>query len=167
MSSDNRFPPSDLPLLNELDDIRALLGDGLDIPLLEPETPPEPVRTAAPPRQPPATAPARTQPPLRQAPAQTVRPASADPVHQVLAERENPFLPRQTMERLAQHRAHTPDSLRPPPQSAATTRPAVPAQPSDSEVRAAVDEILAVWLPRIERELRDRLTRSLLGKDGL
>ena len=80
-------------------------------------------------------------------------------MHQALVERENPFLPRQTMERLAQHRAHTPESLRPP-----VPPPASPATPSDSDVRAAVDEILAVWLPRIERELRDHLTRQLQGK---
>ena len=154
MSRENRFPPSDLPLLDELDDIRSLLGDGLDIPLLEPEPmdTPAPSSTKARP-----TTPAR--PPIstgRTAVAE--RPAPA-PVHQALVERENPFLPRQTMERLAQHRAHTPESLRPP-----VPPPASPATPSDSDVRAAVDEILAVWLPRIERELRDHLTRQLQGK---
>lgn len=139
MSRENRFPPSDLPLLDELDDIRSLLGDGLDIPLLEPE----PMDTPAPSTTPP-----------------TIKARPAAPVHQALVERENPFLPRQTMERLAQHRAHTPESLRPP-----VPPPASAATPSDSDVRAAVDEILAVWLPRIERELRDHLTRQLQGKD--
>lgn len=155
MSRENRFPPSDLPLLDELDDIRSLLGDGLDIPLLEPEPmdTPAPSSTKARP-----TTPAR--PPISTGrTAVTERPAAA-PMHQALVERENPFLPRQTMERLAQHRAHTPESLRPP-----APPPAAAAKPSDSDVRAAVDEILAVWLPRIERELRDHLTRQLQGKD--
>ena len=162
MSRENRFPPSDLPLLDELDNIRSLLGDGLDIPLLEPEPTDAPAPSAA-----TSTTPStKTARPLAPAcpPASTSRATVAErpapaPVHQALVERENPFLPRQTMERLAQHRAHTPESLRPP-----VPPPASPATPSDSDVRAAVDEILAVWLPRIERELRDHLTRQLQGK---
>lgn len=200
VSKDTGFPPSnDLfrqgsgantgkpGLLDELDDIRSLLGDALDgpasglhddldIPLLEPETPqPTPTHPRA----------AAAEQAVKASPVPTSnRPGSASlasaslastsltsaPLEDLLSVRENPFLPRHTMERLAQHRAHTPEGLRPAaPASATTSAPlnrstATPARPSDASIRAAVDEILAVWMPRIERELRDRLTQQL--RDG-
>ena len=174
-------------LLDELDDIRSLLGDALDdvsaglpgdldIPLLEPDSPPD-APPAATPR--PRTAPSGQHVAKAPgAPSSSTVPASktaaANPLQELLSARENPFLPRHTMERLAQHRAHTPEGLRPstpaaaekPPTSAAAqVSQSTPRRPDDATIRAAVDEILAVWMPRIERELRDRLTQQMRDRD--
>jgi len=166
MSQDSKHPNGALNasrhgLLNELDDIRSLLGeddaDGLDIPLLEPEGD------------------GHTQIPLLDS-HPTADPAATDahPLHQALAERENPFLPRAAIERLAREREQMPAALRPTPTPTPPPAPApAPAlQPQrdtpdldDRAMRALVDETLAVWLPRIERELRERLLRELRGED--
>lgn len=153
MSQDSKRPTGALHasrhgLLNELDDIRSLLGeddaDTLDIPLLEPEGD------------------AHTQIPLLD----NSTPA-AHPLQQALAERENPFLPRAAMERLARERQQMPTAQQPAPTP--TPAPATPVSdaPSldDRAMRALVDETLAAWLPRIERELRERLMRELRGED--
>ncbi|MCH8544963.1 MAG: hypothetical protein LAT61_15480 [Alcanivorax sp.] len=186
MSRDTVFSPGSAGkpgLLDELDDIRSLLGDALDdgaqglpddldIPLLEPESPPaaatRPRATAA---APTVSRPTSKTPPVPPSSSTSgSKPVASGPLEDLLSARENPFLPRHTMERLAQHRAHTPEGLRPPaPATAAdkatlTGSAATPARPSDASIRAAVDEILAVWMPRIERELRDRLTQQL--RDG-
>ena len=197
VSKDAGFPPSnDLfrqssgastgkpGLLDELDDIRSLLGDALDgapsglpddldIPLLEPEAPPPaPTRPRAAASE--KAAKASPVPPTPNRPGNaslTSASLTSAPLEDLLSVRENPFLPRHTMERLAQHRAHTPEGLRPAaPTSVTTSAPpnrstATPARPSDTSIRAAVDEILAVWMPRIERELRDRLTQQLRDDD--
>lgn len=179
MSQDSKHPARALSanrrgLLNELDDIRSLLGDGLpgpgnlddlDIPLLQPEGDAHtqipllgsepPVAAAAPPAQAPLTPPA------------------APALEKAIAERENPFLPRATMERLAQHHRQTPQALRPaaPAPLSSSPPPATPAPAAseprldDRAMRAIVDEILAAWMPRIERELRTRLLDELRGDD--
>lgn len=154
MSQDSKHPNGALHasrhgLLNELDDIRSLLGeddtDLLDIPLLEPEGD------------------SHTQIPLLDS-----SPATPDthPLQQALAERENPFLPRAAIERLARERQQMPAALQPTPAPAPPPQ-AISDTPNldDRAMRALVDETLAVWLPRIERELRERLMRELRGED--
>lgn len=152
MDQDNKRPASALGarqrgLLHELDDIRTLLGDGsnddlLDIPLLEPEGD------------------AHTQIPLLDA--ALLAPTNDGPaaVERAIAERENPFLPRATIERLAQHHRQTPAAPEAGAAPAINTPAAVQA-PDEQTLRALVDEVLAVWLPRIERELRERLMTQL------
>jgi len=152
MSQDSKHPHSGLHasrhgLLNELDDIRSLLGEDdtglLDIPLLEPDGD------------------AHTQIPLLDS---AVPATTTDPLQQALAERENPFLPRAAIERLARERQQMPAALRPAPAPAAQPASDTPCL-DDRAMRALVDETLAVWLPRIERELRERLLRELRGED--
>ena len=81
------------------------------------------------------------------------------------ASRHNPFLPSKSMQDLADERerltqvTHTEAATASPPASPATDK-----TPNEAEVRALVDELLAEWLPKIERELRDRLTRRLKGE---
>lgn len=133
-------------LLHELDDIRTLLGDDgdaalLDIPLLQPEGD------------------AHTQIPLLDTALSAPATSETSAVERAIAERENPFLPRATMERLAQHhrQAPTPEITAVAPVIAASTT-----APLDEQAqRAMVDEVLAVWLPRIERDLRARLMTRL------
>lgn len=171
MSKDRKGPPGRNPfleddrdaLLDDLDNIKSLLGDSKpgqaasarpgphdDIPMLLPEDDATPSN--------PPEGDVHTQTSLfdqQKAPA----PASAERDRQHrLAHRENPFL----------SRANTPEpAIDPPPVSQAQNPPAgkdqqharhEPRQPSDAEVRTMVDEVLAAWLPRLERELRERLT---------
>lgn len=63
-----------------------------------------------------------------------------EPLNKALSERENPFLPRKTI--------------------AASAKPApapAPHSVDDARLRALVDEALAEWMPKIERDLRNRL----------
>ena len=99
-----------------------------------------------------------------------------------LRKRENPFLagisakrsiePRQnsvsedldTLLRRERASAETPARETSASPSAESRSPAGPEQPDEARIRALVDEILAEWMPRLERELRDRLTRYLRNK---
>ena len=148
--------PADKPqLLKELADLKSLLGED-DIPVvgLEPSTEASPAadiptlsvseraRTARNPflQSGPVEAPANLKPLLRSDIAEE-HPSS------ITAEsRPNPFL--------------TPRS-----------RPTAPAAPSDTSLsqaqqRALVDELLAQWMPKIERELRNRLLDVLNNKSS-
>lgn len=149
--SDQRKPPGKVPpkaLLDELSSIRSLLGDadkdvppmlleGEELPVLTPDAP---------------GGDAHTQASLFDAPA----PGGRDPLRKALAERENPFLPRKPAAPAAA--APTLKPTRPAPAAS----PSAPARrPDDAAVRALVDELVAAWLPKIEQELRDRLTAML------
>ncbi|MFN3713860.1 MAG: hypothetical protein ACK4SX_09395 [Alcanivoracaceae bacterium] len=149
--SDQRKPPGGKTppkaLLDELSSIQALLGDGDrdvapasllddDVPLLDPV--------------PPLAGDADSQIPLLD----ESGPATASsPLSKALAARDNPFLPR-----------------KPGPAAPSATpkiEPARPAAPApsrsspvalnDAAARALVDEVLAEWMPKIERDLRNRL----------
>lgn len=94
------------------------------------------------------------------------RPAN-DRLRRALSERENPFLAgarRAAAEKAAAAARHE----SPPPPEKPTPPPAdePPAEPplSDQDMRAIVDEVLAAWLPKIERELRDRLMDYLRSR---
>ncbi len=158
-------------LLDELSSIQSLLGDAArdveqhnltgddDIPVLPPEDDGD----------------AHTQIPLLGADA-TDDPAQ---VRKAATARENPFLPKSTVNRAQQSRNDTSKAIEAMIQqrTAAPARPAATPPPlprpsagtssptlSDQQVRALVDEILAAWMPRIERELRDRLIEELKSK---
>lgn len=150
--TDQRKPPGKTPpkaLLDELSSIHSLLGEGHkdvapsslldddDVPLLEPAAP--------------AKGDAHTQKSLFDAPAKP-EPGS-DPLKKSLAERENPFLPRKPAS---------------PPTPAAPkiepTRPSPSSAMNDAALRALVDEALAEWMPKIERDLRNRLMEFLRNK---
>ena len=148
--TDQRKPPGKAPpkaLLDELTSIHSLLGDGHqdvlpssllddDVPLLEPADP--------------AGESARGQKSLFDAPA---KPASdQEPLRKMLAGRDNPFLPR------------TPAAPPPAVPKIEPTRPTPPPTPNDASLRALVDETLAEWMPKIERDLRNRLLALLRNK---
>ena len=86
------------------------------------------------------------------------------------ASRDNPFLPSKSMQDLANERDRltriTHGSSDATTRTTTAGKSAPPAGEKnrsldDAAVRALVDEMLAEWLPKIERELRDRLTRHL------
>src|SRR5690606_4440800 len=96
------------------------------------------------------------------------------PLRKAVSERENPFLPKsasapkpqppltgsKAIEALiAQRAASTPRAPAPSPAS-----PAAPATLSDNQIHALVDEVLAEWLPKIERDLRNRLIDALKNR---
>ena len=96
------------------------------------------------------------------------KPDSAPPstrLETLARERENPFLPRSKLDELAQSQSQTDKSLRElnpdrprPPSAPAPSAPATP------DVESIIDDLVAEWLPRLERELRDRLARALRNK---
>lgn len=155
--------PTRTDLLDELSSIQSLLGDAahdVDQPLLEDEIP------VLPPDD--ADGDAHTQIPLLGA--DTPR-STGDPLRKALSERENPFLPKsagaakpqppltgsKAIEALiAQRAASTPRAP-----AASPASPVAPAALSDSQIHALVDEVLAEWLPKIERDLRNRLIDAL------
>lgn len=150
--TDQRKPPGKTPpkaLLDELSSIHSLLGEGHedvapsslldddDVPLLEPAAP--------------AKGDTHTQKSLFDTPAEST--PGAKPLKSTLVERENPFLPRK------------PTS--PPPPAAPKIEPTRQAPSSalnDAALRALVDEALAEWMPKIERDLRNRLMELLRSK---
>ena len=149
--TDQRKPPGKTPpkaLLDELSSIHSLLGDGHqdvapasllddDVPLLEPAQTED--------------GDAHSQKSLFDTPANPA--SSGDPLKKMLAERENPFLPRKP--------------VAPPPPATPKIEPARPAPSgtlSDVALRALVDEALAEWMPKIERDLRNRLMELLRSK---
>lgn len=158
--------PTRTDLLDELSSIQSLLGDAahdVDQPLLEDEIP------VLPPDD--ADGDADTQIPLLGADAPR---SSADPLRKALSERENPFLPKsasapkpqppltgsKAIEALIAQRAASM-----PPRTTPAAAASAPANVlSDSEVHALVDEVLAEWLPKIERDLRNRLIDALKNR---
>ena len=149
--TDQRKPPGKTPpkaLLDELSSIHSLLGEGHqdvapssllddDVPLLEPASPGE--------------GDAHTQKSLFDSPAKSA--PSEEPLKNMLAGRENPFLPRKP--------AATPPPAAP---KIEPTRPAPSSALNDAALRALVDETLAEWMPKIERDLRNRLMELLRKK---
>lgn len=94
-----------------------------------------------------------------------------------LKERENPFLSgaaRAADNQKAPRKAES--APQPSPQPAPEAAPEPPAEPpaeppppeaarlDEQQMRALVDEVLAAWLPKIERELRARLMDYLRGQ---
>lgn len=158
--------PTRTDLLDELSSIQSLLGDAardVDQPLLEDEIP------VLPPDD--ADGDTHTQIPLLGA--EAPRSTSADPLRKALSERENPFLPKSASTpkpqpslagskaieaQIAQRAA----SMPPRPTQAAPIAPA--GGLGDSEIHALVDEVLAEWLPKIERDLRNRLIDALKNR---
>ena len=158
-------------LLDELTSIQSLLGEGAedvdqhllsedDIPLLPPDDEPE--------------GDAHNQIPLLGGDAaRSAEPAAGKNLHRELSERENPFLPKATLDQIKQSQAQTSKSIEKMIAQRSTTATSQPASPgagtarpslSDAEIRALVDEILASWMPGIERELRNRLIDELKNK---
>lgn len=156
-------------ILSELNSVSSLLGDagrdvdpdGLDdnnVPVLEPE------------KSSSDEGDAHTQIPLLGAD-DPGKAAPARDLKKELASRDNPFLPRKQMDELEKSRqqasasmasaatANAPSAT--PPSSApaapTTSSPAL----SDQQVREAVDTLLAEWMPRLEADLRARLTKLL------
>ena len=134
-------------LLDDLDSVKSLLGDaardvppahlddedGAHVPTLEPED-------------------GDSQIPLLGG--QEKKPVAdsqngRDSVQRALSERQNPFLTQ------AQKAA----SVTKPP----TTTPPSGAKAvlGEQEIKAMVDELMATWMPRIEKELRERLIAAL------
>jgi len=144
--------PSDKPpsvktppkaLLDELNSIHSLLGEaGKDVPATSLD--------ADIPLLPPVDEPAASS--------QISLLDGAPPLRRALAERENPFLPKRPTE-ASKAVASSPPAMAKPvasPQgkTGLTSEPA----PDSAQIRALVDETLAEWLPKIERDLRARLT---------
>lgn len=141
-------------LLDELTSLQSLLGDAAhdvplastdddDIPLLPPDDGDEGDLAS----QIPLLEPAPEQRPDRQA-----------MLRRAALARDNPFL-------AAARNATARSTPTPPAPPAPAAPPAAPAarRPTldESAMRALVDELLAQWLPRIERELRARLMEEL------
>lgn len=159
-------------LLDELNSIQEMLGEaGQDV-----DEESIPVLTAE-----GDAAPARNKPPEgdaeNQIPLLAPDDASADSpneanerLRKALKERENPFL--SSAARAADQQSTAPaekkaapEKKEDPPAAAPTAKPPVTTDTlSDTEMRALVDETLAAWLPKIERELRARLMEYLRGQ---
>lgn len=143
--TDQRKPPgkpTPKALLDELTSIRSLLGDADkdvepssllddDVPLLDPVENPD-------------DSDANQQISLLDA----VAAARPEPLNKALSERENPFLPRKILTAPAK------------PAPASTPTP-TPDHIDDAQLRSLVDEALAEWMPKIERDLRNRLMELL------
>lgn len=92
-------------------------------------------------------------------------PAASDRLHKALSERPNPFLSAagkaaDRKNRPAAAEQTTPTSGRDKQEPAPKPEKA-PALNDEGEMRALVDEVLAAWMPKIERELRARLMEYL------
>lgn len=90
-------------------------------------------------------------------------------LRRALKERENPFLSGAARAADSQKPQHKAESAPQPAPEAAPEPPAEPAPPEaarldEQQMRALVDEVLAAWLPKIERELRARLMEYLRGQ---
>jgi hypothetical protein len=141
--TDQRKPPgkpTPKALLDELTSIRSLLGDAdKDVEpssLLDDDVPLlDPVEN-------PDDSDANQQISLLDA----VAAARPEPLNKALSERENPFLPRKILTAPA----------KPAPASTPT-----PDHIDDAQLRSLVDEALAEWMPKIERDLRNRLMELL------
>ena len=160
-------------LLDELNSIQEMLGeaghdvDEESIPTLTTEG------EAAPPgRDSPPEGDAENQIPLL-APddASADSPNEANErLRKALKERENPFLSSAARAASQQPAAPAEKKTAPEKKEAPPTPPPSAKEPasshalSDTEMRALVDETLAVWLPKIERELRARLMEYLRGQ---
>ncbi|MGB1221927.1 MAG: hypothetical protein ACPG43_10325 [Alcanivoracaceae bacterium] len=146
-------------ILDELNSVSSLLGDaerdvdpdGMDdggVPLLEPEASDA------------GDGDAHTQIPLLGAD-DPDKPAAPKDLKKELAARDNPFLPRKQIDELAKSRQQASEVIAntpaPSPSAGATPPKALP----DEQVRQAVDAVLAEWMPRLEADLRARLTRLL------
>lgn len=160
--------PTRTDLLDELSSIQSLLGDAahdVDQPLLQDEIPVLPPDDSA-------EGDAHAQIPLLGADAPR---SSAEPLRQALSERDNPFLPKsagtakpqpsltgsKAIEALIAQRA----TSAPPRAAAPAPTPGAPTtELSDSQIHALVDETLAEWLPKIERDLRNRLIDALKNR---
>lgn len=142
-------PPAKTPpkaLLDELNSIHSLLGEaGQDVPA----TPLD----ADIPLLPPVDAPTADRP---AGSSQISLLDGTPPLRKALAERENPFLPKRPVEPSQTVASSTPATAKPvlplPEKSGSTP------VPDSAQIRALVDETLAEWLPKIERDLRARLT---------
>lgn len=82
--------------------------------------------------------------------ASTQRP---EPLNKALSERENPFLPRKAVTAPGKPAAAPAGPSNPPAPT--------PGSVDDVQLRALVDETLAEWMPKIERDLRSRLMELL------
>ena len=141
--TDQRKPPgkpTPKALLDELTSIRSLLGDAdKDVEpssLLDDDVPLlDPVEN-------PDDSDANQQISLLDA----VAAARPETLNKALSERENPFLPRKILTAPA----------KPAPASTPT-----PDHIDDAQLRSLVDEALAEWMPKIERDLRNRLMELL------
>ena len=85
--------------------------------------------------------------------------------------RQNPFLSSPALTQARQARDESGKAAsevikqpieKPSPAAAPATQPSV--KLDEQEIRSLVDEILAAWMPKIERELRDRLIDELKSK---
>ena len=190
MSKDKNKPPRRNPfldddresLLDDLDSIKSLLGDS-DSRSKEttPRESPEKQQRPGPHDDIPMLLPdeddgkaaegdSHTQASLfDQTPGKTPARPATDPTsnldRQSRLTRDNPFLPRKSMDDLAAERERISQVThgQTPAQPASPTTPKAgnpdqASQPSPEQIRAMVDEVLAEWLPKLERELRDRLT---------
>lgn len=154
-------------LLDELNSIQEMLGEaGQDvdeesIPVLTTEG------DAAPGRDKPPEGDAKNQIPLL-APddASADSPNEANErLRKALKERENPFL--SSAAKAADQNTAAPAEKKAPPEKKKADPEPPPTDASalsDTEMRALVDETLAAWLPKIERELRARLMEYLRGQ---
>jgi len=176
-------PDSPLPekdrkeLLDELSSVQDMLGNqddapekaGEDPPLLQPET-------SGHEREARSGGDSEEQMPLLQP---DTGDSGTDPANerlrQALSERPNPFLSDAARNTDPKNRTPSeastgaqPDS-RAEPSAPATATPTAGAHASglnEQQMRALVDEILAAWLPKIERELRDKLMEHLRNQQG-
>lgn len=156
------------------------------IPLLGEQEPAKPAggtasaRKSAETGKPPA---ARGPSPEKKAPAgETAPDTGTDSLREQLRQRKNPFLSSDHLEELRSQRSRAEKNLdslfEETSRGSAKENPATPApkpgnetpaagatRPDEKQIRAAVDEILAEWMPKLERELRERLTRKLRGEE--
>jgi hypothetical protein len=104
--------------------------------------------------------------------------AGSDPANErlrkALSERPNPFLSDAARNTDPQNRTTSAPSAEKPgaqpeqnlSQAATGTPTSDTSGLSEQEMRALVDETLAAWLPKIERELRDKLMEHLRNRQG-
>lgn len=99
--------------------------------------------------------------------------ADSAPLRQAASARDNPFLPKAAVAQARQNRHETSKAIEamieqrttaPKPSAPQVRAPEAKTALSDAEVRALVDEVLAAWMPKLERELRERLTEQLRSK---
>lgn len=164
MTKDRKPTRSDL--LDELSSIQSLLGDAArdvaqpladdDIPVL----PPDIGEDAQIPLLGSGAAPA----------------TGADPLRKALSERANPFLPNSTTRPPAHDARSNSKAIEAMIAQRATNRAAAPGAPgnatagrppaalTEAQIQALVDEALAEWMPKIERDLRNRLIDLLKSR---
>lgn len=181
---DNPLPEENRKeLLDELSSVQDMLSEDQDgsgdedPPMLEPESP----------GQAPEGGDEQQMPLLQSDSGEEGQDPANERLRQALSERPNPFLD-DAARKSAQKNQGGRQQESPAAASGASSTPGTEARTStasataadtpnasadsggaaltEEQIRAVVDETLAAWLPRIERELRDKLSERLRNQQG-